>query len=383
MPIADKTKMRVLVAFGTRPEIIKLSPVCKALQRAGVDLDVFWSGQHIALAAGLLDFFGISVTHNGSRIMKEPGLAGKFGLMCRQMEKLLRTNHYDWIVVQGDTSTAAAAATTGFMNRIRVAHVEAGLRTGDLQSPWPEEFNRRLIGQASTLHFPPTRQAFENLRHEGVPANRIVVVGNTVIDALLFARTKVGVGYVPIDPDLRAMRYDKKLVLATLHRRENIGAPLRNVLRALRTLGQDDDKLIVLPVHLNPEVGIEVRRYLENARNVRLLAPLQYPDFVHLLSKAWTVVTDSGGVQEEAPTFGLQMLITRKTTERPEVVESRFGELVGSNYQAIVDGVRRLTAGDSPQLLKAPNPFGNGDSSEKIAAHLTRARLSARPPLAA
>jgi UDP-N-acetylglucosamine 2-epimerase len=378
LPIADKKRICVLVVFGTRPEIIKLSPVCKALQQAGADLDVFWSKQHIELAAGLLDFFGVSVTHNGARVMNESGLAGKFGLMCEQIEVLLRAKRYDWIVVQGDTATAAAAATAGFMNRIRVAHVEAGLRTGDLQSPWPEEFNRRLIGQASTLHFSPTRQACANLLREGVPANCIFLVGNTVVDALLYARDKVTAGYRPIDPQVAGLPADKKLVLATLHRRENIGAPLRNVLRALRTLGQDRDKLIVLPVHLNPQVRDEVLRYLEDVPNVRLLAPLQYPDFVYLLSRAWTVVTDSGGVQEEAPTFGLQILITRKSTERPEVVEARFGVLVGSNYKAIVAGVRRLTAGDKPQLLKAPNPFGRGDSSEKIAAHLTRAQSNTR-----
>jgi UDP-N-acetylglucosamine 2-epimerase (non-hydrolysing) len=383
MPIAEKKRMRVLVAFGTRPEIIKLSPVCKALQQAGVDLDIFSSGQHIELAAGLLDFFGVSVTHNGARIVNEPGLACKFGLICKQIEKLLYATHYDWIVVQGDTATATAAATAGFLNRIDVAHVEAGLRTGDLQSPWPEEFNRRLIGQASTLHFPPTPKARDNLLREGVPAHSVVLVGNTIVDALLYARTKVGEGYVPIDPNIAALPTDRKLVLATLHRRENIGAPIRNVLRALRKLGQDDDKLIVLPVHLNPQVHVEVLRFLEKAPNVRLLAPLQYPDFVHLLSRAWTVVTDSGGVQEEAPTFGLQILITRESTERPEVVDAGFGALVGSDYNAIVGGVRRLTAGDKPQLLKAPNPFGSGDSAARIVTYLTRAKSNARPTLAA
>lgn len=384
MPIADDPmKISILVVFGTRPEIIKLGPVCRALKRAGVDLDVFWSGQHVELAAGLLDFFGIAATHTGSQIMDEPGLAGKFGVMCKQIEQFLCAKHYDWIVVQGDTATAAAAATAGFLNRIGVAHIEAGLRTGDLQSPWPEEFNRRLIGHASTLHFPPTPKARENLLREGISAHRIVMVGNTVVDALLYARTKVGVGYVPIDPDVAALPTDRKLVLATLHRRENIGRPLRNVLRALRTLANDPDKLIVLPVHLNPQVRGEVLRYLDNAPNIRLLAPVQYPDFVHLLSRAWTVVTDSGGVQEEAPTFGLQILIARESTERPEVVEAGFGTLVGSNYNAIVDGVRRLTAGDKRQLLNAPNPFGRGDSSDKIAACLTCVRSNARPTVAA
>ena len=362
--------MRILVAFGTRPEIIKLGPVCKALERAGAELEVFWSGQHIELAAGLLDLFKITVTHNGSDIMAEPGLAGKFGLMTHQIERLLRAKHYDWIVVQGDTATAAAAASAGFMNRVPVAHVEAGLRTGDLNSPWPEEFNRRVIGLAAALHFPPTPQARDNLLREGVAASNIDMVGNTVVDALLYARAAMQAGYQPIDPDVATLPTDKKLVLATLHRRENIGAPLRHVLRALRTLANDGDKLIVLPVHMNPAVRAEVMKMLGDVANVRLVSPLQYPDFVHLLSRAWTVVTDSGGVQEEAPTFGLQILITRESTERPEVVEAGFGTLVGSSYRAIVSGVRRLTAGERPQLLSAANPFGNGDASERIAARL-------------
>jgi UDP-N-acetylglucosamine 2-epimerase len=375
--------MRILVAFGTRPEIIKLAPVCRALERADVELDVFWSGQHIELAAGLLDLFDIAVTHHGFEIASEPGLAGKFGLMSRQIEKLLQTQEYDWIVVQGDTATAAAAATAGFMNRVPVAHVEAGLRTGDLQSPWPEEFNRRLVTLAATVHFAPTAIARDNLLREGVPADRVLMVGNTVVDALLYVRDKMRNGYRPIDQTLAALPTNNKLVLATLHRRENIGEPLRNVLRALRTLGADGDKVIVLPVHLNPQVRAEVMGILRHAPNVWLLDPLQYPDFVYLLSRAWAVVSDSGGVQEEAPTFGLRILITRETTERPEVVEAGFGTLVGSDYEAIVSGVRKLTAGDRPQLLPARNPFGRGDSSEHIAARLTTGMFEGRQSLLA
>jgi UDP-N-acetylglucosamine 2-epimerase len=375
--------MRVLVAFGTRPEIIKLGPVCKALQDAGAELDVFWSGQHIELAAGLLDFFGISVTHNGSQIVEEQGLAGKFGRMTKQVEKILRAKAYDWIIVQGDTATAAAAAAAGFMGRVPVAHVEAGLRTGDLLSPFPEEFNRRLIGQASSLHFPPTQQARTNLLREGVPARDIVMAGNTVVDALLYARAKIGKDYQPLDADVAALPADKKLVLATMHRRENIGAPMHNVLRALRKLASDGDKIIALPVHLNPQVRSDVLNYLGDAPNVRLLAPLQYPDFVYLLDRAWTVVTDSGGVQEEAPTFGLQILITRESTERPEVVSAGFGQLVGSNYDAIVAGVRNLTSGSERKLLKAPNPFGRGDAAERIAARIMNKTPARRQAAAA
>lgn len=375
--------MNVLVAFGTRPEIIKLGPVCSALQRDGVDVDVFWSGQHIELAAGLIEFFGINVTHKGEQIRDEAGQAGKFGTMCKQIEHLLRVKRYDWIVVQGDTATAAAAATAAFLNRTPIAHVEAGLRTGDLQSPWPEEFYRRLITQAATLHFPPTRLGWDNLLREGITANSMLMVGNTVIDALIYARTKMSEGYVPINPSIGALPADKKVVLATLHRRENIGRPLRNILRALRTLSEDGDKIIVLPMHLNPDIRGEVLRYLKDAPNVRLLDALQYPDFVYLLSKAWTVVTDSGGVQEEAPTFGLQILITRNSTERPEVVDAGFGRLVGSDFRAIVDGVRRLTAGNTPHLLTASNPFGCGDSAERIASRLTGQNSDAGRVLAA
>jgi UDP-N-acetylglucosamine 2-epimerase len=375
--------MRILVAFGTRPEIIKLAPVCRALERADVELDVFWSGQHIELAAGLLELFGITVTHRGSDVSEEPGLASKFGLMTRQIEKLLKASDYDWIVVQGDTATAAAAATAGFMNRVPVAHVEAGLRTGDLHSPWPEEFNRRVIALASALHFPPTSRSRDNLLREGIPTDRVVMVGNTVVDALDYVRERLTDGYHPTDKVLASLPSDKKLVLATLHRRENIGEPLRNVLRALRTLGTDGDKLIVLPVHLNPQVRDAVLDILHDAPNVWLLDPLQYPDFVYLLSRAWVVVSDSGGVQEEAPTFGLRILITRETTERPEVVDAGFGTLVGSDYQTILAGVRELTAGERPQFLAARNPFGRGDSSEHIAACLTSGLFEGRQSLLA
>ena len=374
VPLKTKSAatMHILVTFGTRPEIIKLGPVCQELsRRPDVELDVFWTGQHIELAAGLLDLFQIKVTHNGSDVMSEPGLAGKFGRMAQQIEKELQAKRYDWIVVQGDTTTAAAAAAAGFLNHVPVAHVEAGLRTGDMYSPWPEEYNRRVVALSSTLHFAPTTASRDNLIAEAVPANQVLIVGNTVVDALIYTRQKLGAGYQPIDPAVGLLPTDKKLVLATLHRRENIGDPIRNVLRALRHLGNDGDKVIALPVHLNPQVRSEVLRILGDAPNVHLLSPLQYPDFVHLLSRAWTVVSDSGGVQEEAPTFGLQILITRETTERPECVEAGFGTLVGSDFDAIVAGVRRLTAGDRPQLLAAKNPFGAGDSSKQIADRLT------------
>ncbi|MBR0774819.1 UDP-N-acetylglucosamine 2-epimerase (non-hydrolyzing) [Bradyrhizobium diazoefficiens] len=370
--------MRVLIAFGTRPEIIKLGPVWQALKkRDGVTVDAFWTGQHLELADGLLDLFDIKATFKSGRsVMQQPGLASKFGEMTGQIERALQSRRYDWIVVQGDTATATAAAMAGFLCRVPVAHVEAGLRTNDLQSPWPEEFNRRVITVASTLHFAPTACAADNLRKENIPADSIREVGNTVVDALLYTRKRLGPDYRPIEPALAALPADKKLVLATTHRRENIGEPMRNVLRALRTIGNDGDKVVALPVHLNPAVRKQVLDVLGDAPNVHLLPPLQYPDFVHLLSRAWCIVSDSGGVQEEAPTFGLQILITRDTTERPEVVEAGFGRLVASDYDAIVAGVRELTSASAPRLLAKSNPFGAGDAGERIADELIARALT-------
>ena len=363
--------VRILVTMGTRPEIIKLGPVCQELsRRSGVELEVFWTGQHIELAAGLADLFDLKISHNGSKVMGEPDLAGKFGLMVQQIEGVLHRKPYDWVVVQGDTITAAAAAVAGFYNCVPVAHVEAGLRTGNLHSPWPEEFDRRVITLSSSVHFAPTAMARDALLREGVPGHDVILTGNTVVDALLHVREQVQGNYRPLDPDIAKLPRGRKLVLATLHRRETIGEGHRNVLRALRTLARDGDKVVALPVHLNPEVRGEVLDVLEDEPGVYLLAPLQYPDFVHLLSRAWTVVTDSGGVQEEAPTFGLQILITRDTTERPECVSAGFGKLVGTDYGAIVEGVRRLTAGDRPLLLGTANPFGDGRASMRIADRL-------------
>jgi UDP-N-acetylglucosamine 2-epimerase len=364
--------MRILIAFGTRPEIIKLAPVCRALSnQREVKLDVFWSGQHIGLADGLIDLFNIKVTHSGSEVVDTVGLAGKFGLVAQQIENVLRSARYDWLVVQGDTATAAAAAIAGFFNKVQVAHVEAGLRTGNMLSPWPEEFNRRAITLCANQHFAPTPRAAGNLFAEGIDSQAVHVVGNTVIDALLHVRSLVSQrGYVPREAAVQSLPRDKKLVLVTTHRRENFGERLRQILFALREIGTDGDKIVVLPVHLNPTVRREVLAILGRASGVYLLEPLQYPDFVYLLERAWVVVTDSGGIQEEAPTFGLPVIIARDTTERPEAVEAGFGRLVGSSYASIVAGVRAATSQAQRQVIAGKNPFGEGDAGRKIAAHL-------------
>ncbi len=362
---------RVLLVLGTRPDIIKLGPVYRALARQpDVVVETFWTGQHIELADGLLELFEIDITHKATDVLEHARLTGKASAMLSRFSELLGKTRYDYIVVQGDTLTAMAGAIAGFLERVPVAHIEAGLRTHDLYSPWPEEFARRVVTVATTRHFAPTAAARANLLNEGVAPETIMVTGNTVVDALLYTLTRIKNGFRPHDPEIERLPADKKLVLVTGHRRENFGGPLERVLKALKELARDGDKLIVFPVHLNPNVRSAVAEHLGENPNIRLLEPLRYPDFVYLMSKAWTVITDSGGIQEEAPTFGTPIVITREVTERPEVVEAGFGRLAGSDTKSIVESVRTLTSGHEPMKIAGPNPFGDGKAAEMIAAAL-------------
>ena len=377
-------QIKVLVVFGTRPEIIKLAPVYRALLGCpNVNVHAFYTGQHVELADGLLELFGIKADYCAQLMGNHSSLAEKTGQVMVQIGSLLRRQAYDWLIVQGDTVSALAGAAAGFLARVPVAHVEAGLRTNDLYSPWPEEFDRRVVTLCAQLHFPPTEVARANLQAEGVASDRIVVTGNTVIDALLYASDRIGAGYVPHNPKLRALANDKKLVLVTGHRRENFGEPMQRLLAALADLARDGDKLIVFPVHLNPNVLREVHKRLGSSRNVCLLEPLRYPDFVYLLSRAWIVVTDSGGIQEEAPSFRIPIVITRDTTERPEVISAGFGHLVGCDAIGIADIVRRFTAGDRPSTVGGNNPFGDGHAAERIAAAISSGRFGTRRAAAA
>ena len=357
----------VLLIFGTRPEIIKLAAVYRALEDSpDMTVDAYWSGQHVELAEGLMDLFGIKVADSGANLRDCPTLSDKFARITADLNRVLEKKAYDWIVVQGDTTTAAAGANAGFLNKIPVAHVEAGLRTWDMNSPWPEEYNRRVISLGTSLHFPPTEAARQNLVAEGIHRDATVVTGNTVIDALEHVRAVVRFNYTPACAELNDIPTDKKLVLITGHRRENFGKPLRNVIEALRQLSQDGDKCLVFPVHLNPNVRRTVFAHLADCENIRLMDPLQYPDFVYLMERCWTVVTDSGGIQEEAPSFHRPILITREVTERPEVLDAGFGELVGTDTARLVKAVRRATSGLKPLHIDGRNPFGNGTAARTI-----------------
>jgi UDP-N-acetylglucosamine 2-epimerase len=355
------------MVFGTRPEIIKLGPVYQELMRKDIDTDVFWSGQHLEMADGLFELFDIKVKYQTYLENYSCSISEKTSEILHHLSEIVSNTYYDWIIVQGDTITALAGAMCGFLNKIPVAHVEAGLRTYDHHSPYPEEYNRQIITLSSSIHFAPTSSSVRNLMSEGIHSEDIIRTGNTVIDAIRFAMTVVGDRYTPHDPDLLRIDPSKKLILATMHRRENIGDKMEIVLNSIATLSDDGDKQILLPVHMNPEVSEMVHKILDGKQNVLLVNPLVYTDLIYVLKKAWTVISDSGGLQEEVPSFQIHMLITRDTTERPEVVETGFGFLVDSDYNMIVNKVRELTDQDHKVRVYRDNPFGDGNSAMRIA----------------
>lgn len=362
---------KFLIVFGTRPEIIKLAPVYRALKSRGdTSVETCWTGQHIELADGLLEAFGIDVDYQCNEVVDKPTLPEKTGYMLDYLGKLLKSKRYDGIIVQGDTISAMAGAIAGFLHHLEVAHVEAGLRTHNLFSPWPEEFSRRVISVAGGVHFAPTSLAAENLRAEGISNRNILITGNTIVDAVQFIRRKIAVNFQPHCTDLMRLPKDKKLILVTGHRRENIGKPFLRVLKALQELAKDGDKLLIFPVHLNPAVRRAVDEHLGASPNIMLVPPLRYPDFIYLLERAHTVITDSGGIQEEAPCIRIPIIITRDSTERPEVIQAGFGKLVGTDTKLIVDWARMLSESRDPIRLSFGNPFGDGTAAERIASRL-------------
>ena len=278
----------------------------------------------------------------------------------------------DWVVVQGDTTTAFSAALAAFYRQTRVAHVEAGLRTGNMLSPWPEEGNRRLIGQVATVHFPPTEWAANNLRRESFREDMIHITGNTVIDALHWVSSQIAES--PDDGEFAFLDPARRLVLVTGHRRENFDGGLERVCRALAQIAARGDVDILYPVHLNPNVQQTARAVLGEAPNVHLIGPQDYLPFVRLMQRAYLIVTDSGGIQEEAPALGKPVLVTRDTTERPEAIEAGTARLIGTSAEALVASVNELL--DDPQayaaMAQAKNPFGDGFAARRIIDRLVK-----------
>ena len=364
--------MRVLTVFGTRPEAIKMAPVVRLLARTpGIEARVCVTGQHRQMLDQVLDLFAIAPDHDLDIMRAGQGLTYVTAEVLQRMEAVLAAERPDRVLVQGDTTTAFAAALAAFYARIPVGHVEAGLRTGNIHAPWPEEMNRRLVTGLSDLHWPPTDEARTNLLREGVDAARIVVTGNTVIDALLDT-----VALLEADParaaalDAAAPALDpaRRLILVTGHRRENFGSGLARVATGLRQLADRPDVQIVYPVHLNPHVQDAARTVLAGHPNIHLIAPLDYLPFVQLMRRSFLIVTDSGGVQEEAPSLGKPILVTRDTTERPEAVAAGTVILVGTSTERLVRCAATLL--DDPAayaaMAVAHNPYGDGQAAGRI-----------------
>ena len=366
--------LRVLSVLGTRPEGIKMAPVIRAFaaQPAEFASLVCVTGQHREMLDQVMRDFSLKadVDLNLMRAGQTPAEVASRVLAA--MPQVLRDTRADLVVVQGDTTTTMAAALAAFMLGVPVAHVEAGLRTDDIRQPFPEEMNRRVASIVTTLHFPPTAGARDALLREGVPADVIEVTGNTVVDALLQSRRP---DYRFTIPALAALDPGRRVVLVTLHRRESFGAPMRAVCAALRRVaGRHPELTFVLPVHRNPSVREVVLPMLEGCANILLIEPLDYLDFIHLMARSHLIVTDSGGVQEEAPSLDVPVLVTREVTERPEGVAVGAARLVGTDESLIERTIEELLSDPVAyrRMASAPSPYGDGKAAERIVAAVRR-----------
>ena len=375
--------MKVLTVFGTRPEAIKMAPLVHALAKdPDFDAKVCVTAQHREMLDQVLNLFSI-VPDYDLNIM-QPG-QGLTEITCRILEGLkpiLESFKPNVVLVHGDTTTTVAASLAAFYQRIPVGHVEAGLRTGDLSSPWPEEANRTLTGHLALYHFAPTENSRGNLLRENIANKHICLTGNTVIDALFCVRDSI-LGNPTMQEELAArypfLDHNKKLILVTGHRRESFGRGFEEICHALADIAaQHDDVQIVYPVHLNPNVSEPVKRILGHVENITLIEPQDYLPFLWLMNRAWLILTDSGGIQEEAPSLGKPVLVMRDTTERPEAVDAGTVKLVGTNCQRIVEEVSRLLNDNEAwqAMSRAHNPYGDGQACGRILHALKNNRVT-------
>jgi UDP-N-acetylglucosamine 2-epimerase (non-hydrolysing) len=394
--------IKVLSVFGTRPEAIKLAPVIRELQRRSADGGPFdcaqgrlrsvvcVTAQHRQMLDQVLRLFAIEPDYDLNIMQDDQSLSYVTARVLTELEGVIHKEKPDWVLVQGDTTTAMAASLAAFYQRVKVAHVEAGLRTGDKHRPYPEEMNRVIADHLADLHFAPTERAKQNLLREGIPEERILVTGNTVIDALLWAAAQ------PPTPEVLALFRqlgiaDKAeewrsrgaeensplhprssaplLILVTCHRRESFGEPFEGICRALAEVARRyPDVHLVYPVHLNPRVQGPAHHWLEGLPNISLIPPLDYLSFVHLMKRSYLILTDSGGIQEEAPSLGVPVLVLREVTERPEALEAGTARLAGVEPERIVAETIRLLEDDQvyQEMARAANPYGDGKASSRI-----------------
>jgi UDP-N-acetylglucosamine 2-epimerase (non-hydrolysing) len=364
--------MNILVVFGTRPEAIKLFPIIHALKESpGFTVSVCVTAQHRQMLDQVLKITGIEPDVDLNLMKPNQSLSQLTSRILRGLDRTLATIRPNRVMVQGDTTTAMVAAISAFYHRIPVDHVEAGLRSGDNYSPFPEEVNRRIISSIASLHFAPTRRAADALLRENVPRRRVYVTGNSGIDALIKIKDRIA-DYAgvrdQIDDQLPKEGDNRRVILVTAHRRENFDGGMQRVASAIRMLAQRDDVVVVFPVHPNPNVLGPIRSLLEDQPRVRLVPPLDYLPFIYLLSRSDIVLTDSGGLQEEAPALGKPVLVMRTTTERPEGVEAGTALLVGTDPHRITGETMRLLDDrvHYSRMSFAHNPFGDGYASNRI-----------------
>ena len=359
--------MKILSVFGTRPEAVKMAPIVRLLsQTAGVESRVCVTAQHRQMLDQVLNLFDIKPEYDLNLMRDNQSLAQLSAAIFTHLDPVFSEFKPDWVLAQGDTTTVAITSLLSYFNRIKFGHVEAGLRTHDKWQPFPEEINRRVAGVTADLHFAPTEWSKQNLLREGIDERIIKVTGNTVIDALQFVSKQPEPQEIV---DLVAAKLQtKKLILVTAHRRENFGKPIEDICHALAELAKCEDVEIIYPVHLNPNVQEPVYRLLKGMEHITLLPPLDYLPLVHLMKHAALILTDSGGIQEEAPAFGIPTLVLRDVTERPEGVAAGTLKLVGTETSHIVKEAKRLLDDESAysKMAKAGNPYGNGHAAENI-----------------
>ena len=381
--------IRILSVFGTRPEAIKMAPIVERLRELpGVDSRVCLTGQHREMLDEVLTAFGITGDYDLNVMRPGQKVGDVFGRVMTELGPVLAEFKPDHVLVQGDTATSTAAALAAFFHGAKVGHVEAGLRTGNLYSPWPEEANRRVTAVVANRHYAPTIRARDALLAEGHAPHDVLVTGNTVIDALLRVAERVGRSgplRAKLDRDFAWLSPERRLVLVTGHRRESFGDAFVRICEALKTLAEREDIEIVYPVHLNPNVRAPVERILSGVERVHLIEPQGYLSFVYLMQRAAFLLTDSGGVQEEAPALRKPVLVMRETSERMEAVDAGVARLVGTDPANIVREANILL--DDPEIYAAmsrgANPFGDGHASTRIVADLlgdTRLAAGRTPP---
>lgn len=365
--LEDKKPVKVLSVFGTRPEAVKMAPVVKKLaETGGIESQVCVTAQHRQMLDQVLDLFGIKPDFDLDLMRPGQPLSSITARVFTHLDPILEKVKPEWILIQGDTTTVMAAALSAYFRKIKIGHVEAGLRTGDKYQPFPEEINRRVAGVVADLHFAPTEHAKQNLLRENIPANHILVTGNPAIDALFWA-VQLPFNFASLNLQLSP---EQRHVLVTAHRRENFGKPLESICKAVKMLANHYQGSVqfTYPVHLNPNVQAVVRSFLGGVPNVTLIPPLDYLPMVNLMKQSALVLTDSGGIQEEAPGLGIPTLVMRNKTERPEGVDAGTLKLVGTDESVIVREARKLLDDHEAHaaMARAVNPFGDGHAAGRI-----------------